>query len=175
MDIVLSPDPRLRAACETVEKIDRPIKQLAKRMAKTMYASHGVGLAAPQVGVNKRIVVVDTDWTERKDQDPLVLINPRIISESEETYTEGEGCLSIPGVTFMITRPKSIVVRATDLEGDEIEIEASEDLFCRCLQHEIDHINGITMFERLEPADRLAAIRMYQEALASGAQPGEVG
>ena len=174
-EIVIAPDERLRTVCEPVETIDDDVKKLAKRMAKAMYKYEGCGIAAPQVGELKRIVVIDCEWGgEPGDKkNPLFLINPEIVEASEEKAVGAEGCLSVPGVSFDIERSTSVVVRAHDLEGRLMQYEAANNLFCVCLQHEIDHLNGITMLERLEPAERLRGMREYQEALAAGARPGE--
>ena len=174
-EIVIAPDERLRTVCEPVETIDDDVKKLAKRMAKAMYKYEGCGIAAPQVGELKRIVVIDCEWGgEPGDKkNPLFLINPEIVGASEEKAVGAEGCLSVPGVSFDIERSTSVVVRAYDLEGRLMQYEAANNLFCVCLQHEIDHLNGITMLERLEPAERLRGMREYQEALAAGARPGE--
>ena len=174
-EIVIAPDERLRTVCEPVETIDDDVKKLAKRMAKTMYKYEGCGIAAPQVGELKRIVVIDCEWGgEPGDKkNPLFLINPEIVEASEEKAVGAEGCLSVPGVSFDIERSTSVVVRAYDLEGRLMQYEAANNLFCVCLQHEIDHLNGITMLERLEPTERLRGMREYQKALAAGARPGE--
>ena len=174
-EIVIAPDERLRTVCEPVETIDDDVKKLAKRMAKAMYKYEGCGIAAPQVGELKRIVVIDCEWGgEPGDKkNPLFLINPEIVEASEEKAVGAEGCLSVPGVSFDIERSTSVVVRAYDLEGRLMQYEAANNLFCVCLQHEIDHLHGITMFERLDPADRLKAVRAYQEALEAGARPGD--
>ena len=120
-------------------------------------------------------MVIDCEWGgEPGDKkNPLFLINPEIVEASEEKAVGAEGCLSVPGVSFDIERSTSVVVRAYDLEGRLMQYEAANNLFCVCLQHEIDHLNGITMLERLEPAERLRGMREYQEALAAGARPGE--
>lgn len=172
-EIVLSPDDRLRVECEPVEVVDEEIVKIAKKMAKAMYKYDGCGIAAPQIGVLKQIVVIDCDWGETGKKDPVYLINPEIVSASEEKAPGWEGCLSIPGVSFEIERSTSVVVRALDLEGRLMQYEAANNLFCVCLQHEIDHLHGITMFERLSPAERLKGVREYQEALAAGARPGD--
>lgn len=174
-EIVIAPDERLRTVCEPVETIDDDVKKLAKRMAKAMYKYEGCGIAAPQVGELKRIVVIDCEWGgEPGDKkNPLFLINPEIVEASEEKAVGAEGCLSVPGVSFDIERSTSVVVHAYDLEGRLMQYEAANNLFCVCLQHEIDHLNGITMLERLEPTERLRGMREYQEALAAGARPGE--
>ncbi len=174
-EIVTAPDERLRTVCEPIETIDDDVKKLAKRMAKLMYKYEGCGIAAPQIGELKRIVVIDCEWGgEPGDKkNPLFLINPEIVEASDEKEFGPEGCLSVPGVSFDIERSTSVVVRAYDLEGRLMQYEAANNLFCVCLQHEIDHLNGITMLERLEPTERLRGMRAYQEALAAGARPGE--
>lgn len=174
LEIVTSPSPLLREPCQEITEITPEIRALATEMIETMYASHGVGIAAPQVGKLVRMIVVDVDYTDEASKDPLVLINPVVEWGSEETEEGDEGCLSIPGVSFPIVRHKEIRVSAQDLDGDTIEIEAGNDLFGRCLQHEIDHINGVTMFERLRPQDRVKATALYREACMRGAKPGEI-
>lgn len=171
MDVVLSPDPLLRQVCEPCEIGDKSLKKLAKQMAKTMYENNGCGLAAPQVGVLKRLIVVDCD-VETDKADPMFLINPELIETSGEEVVEEEGCLSCPGVSIPVKRKTYAVVRFSDLEGDLWTIEG-DGLLGRCLQHEIDHLNGITLFESCEPGARIEALRAYDEALAAGAKPGE--
>lgn len=174
-EIVIAPDERLRTECEPIEVIDDEVKKLAKRMAKAMYKYEGCGIAAPQVGVCRQLVVIDCEWDGEPSspKNPLFLINPVIVEQSEETRVGSEGCLSVPGVAFDIERSTSVVVRALDLDGRLMQYEAANNLFCVCLQHEIDHLHGVTMLERLAPAERLRGMREYQEALAAGARPGE--
>ena len=174
-NIVIAPDKRLNTECDKVQDIDEDIVRLAKSMAKTMYATDGCGIAAPQVGVLKQVVVIDVDWDGSKGsrKNTLYLINPEIVDKSEETEVSYEGCLSIPGVSLPIERSSSVVVRARDLQGRRMQYEASENLLAVCLQHEIDHLHGVTMLERLSPTQRLEAIKEYQAALAAGARPGE--
>ena len=171
--IVVSPDPRLRQECAEIEEIDGNIERLAEQMKRQMFENGGCGLAAPQVGELIQLVVIDTEYTSEKDYDPYVLINPRIVETSDTTRPFSEGCLSIPGINVEIARPDRVVVEAYDLNADLIRYEAEGDLMCVCLQHEIDHLHGITMFERLAPGERMAAMHDYQEALAHGAKPGE--
>lgn len=171
MDIVLSPDPMLRQVCEPCEVGDNSLKKLAKQMAKAMYKNNGCGLAAPQVGVLKRIIVVDCD-TESEEQDPLVLINPILVDVSGEEVVEEEGCLSCPGISVPVKRKPFASVRYFDLDGEEWIIEG-DGLLGRCLQHEIDHLDGKTLFESCEPSARIEALRAYDEARAAGAKPGE--
>ena len=169
--IVQSPDPVLNAVCEPCEVGDKSLKKLAREMAKAMYANDGCGLAAPQIGVTKRLVVVDCE-DESDKKDLLVLVNPVLLETRGEPVTEGEGCLSCPGISVPIARPPWARVRYFDLKGEEWEIEG-DGLLGRCLQHEIDHLDGITMFERADPLARIQALRDYEQARAAGAKPGE--
>ncbi len=171
--IVLSPDPRLRQECTQIEEITPEIEELVERMKVQMFENGGCGLAAPQVGETISLCIVDTEYTSADDYDPYVLINPVIVEASDRLVPFNEGCLSIPGINCEISRPDHVVVEAYDLEGDLMRYEAAGDLFCVCLQHEIDHLHGKTMFERLLPQQRIAAMKSYQEALSRGAKPGE--
>ena len=122
---------------------------------------------------HSQLVIIDTEYTGEADYDPFVLINPRIVEQSDSTFTFNEGCLSIPGINVEIERADHVAVEAYDLNGDLMRYEADGDLLCVCLQHEIDHLHGITMFERLSPMKRIAAMRDYQQARARGAKPGD--
>lgn len=171
MDIVLSPDPILRQVCEPCELGDKSLKKIAKQMAKAMYDNNGCGLAAPQVGLMKRLIVVDCGLEDEK-RDPLYLVNPELIETSGEETIEEEGCLSCPGIAVPVKRKPYAVVQFNDLDGELWTIEG-DGLLGRCLQHEIDHLNGITLFESCEPSVRIEALRAYDEALAMGAKPGD--
>lgn len=131
------PDPRLRRRAEAVTEVDAQIRSLVDDMAETMYQAPGIGLAAPQIDVSKRIIVIDT--AETKD-DLHVFINPEIVSREGEQTLE-EGCLSVPGIYDTVTRAQRIIVRALDREGQAFELEAS-GLLATCVQHEIDHLEG---------------------------------
>ena len=172
--IVLSPDPRLRQECAPVDEITPELERLVERMKRLMFENGGCGLAAPQVGELIQLVIIDTLYTDEHDYNPYVLINPVIVETSDNLVPFGEGCLSIPGITCEIRRPDRVVVEAYNLDAELIRYTAEGDLLCVCLQHEIDHLHGTTMFERLAPKDRMAAMRAYQDALAHGAKPGEV-
>lgn len=173
--IVLSPDPRLRQECAVIEEITPAIEALAEKMKKMMFDNGGCGLAAPQIGELIQLVTIDCDYSDKNDYDPYVLINPVIVEQSDHLVPFSEGCLSIPGISCEIERPDHVVVEAYDLDANLIRYEATGDLFCVCLQHEIDHLHGNTMFERLKPMQRLKAVKEYQDALARGARPGETG
>ena len=171
--IVISPDPRLGQECAEITEIGPEIERLAERMKQMMFDNGGCGLAAPQIGELIQLVVIDTDYTGADDYDPYVLINPVIVEQSDTLAPYNEGCLSIPGINCEISRPDHVVVEAYDLDANLMRYEAAGDLMCVCLQHEIDHLHGKTMFERLAPGKRIAALHDYQEARARGARPGE--
>ena len=173
LKVVVAPDPMLREVCEPCVPGDKSLKKLAKQMAKTMYDNNGCGLAAPQVGVLKRIIVVDCDQDDGP-RNPLVLVNPELIETRGKLATEEEGCLSCPGISVPVTRPEYAVVEFYDLDGERWSIEG-DGLLGRCLQHEIDHLNGRTLFESASPLDRVKALRDYDIAMAHGARPGETG
>ena len=172
-DIVLAPDDRLKTECEPIEEITDEIRELAGRMLEDMYATDGCGLAAPQVGQLVQLVVIDVDYTKTK-RNPYVLINPRIVVADGEERETGEGCLSFPGITVAVSRPSHVVVEARNLDGDLMRYEASDNLMAVCLQHEIDHLHGITMVDHLRPLQRARKLREYENALAAGARPGDV-
>lgn len=144
------PDERLRKVATPVEKVDDEIRTLIDDMIETMYAERGIGLAAPQVNVSKRIVVIDV--SENRDQ-PIVLINPEIISTEDEIMDMMDGCLSIPDSFAPTQRLRYLKVKALDRNGDEIELEAA-DLFAGCIQHELDHLNGKLFIDHLSPLKR---------------------
>ena len=147
-------DPVLRQRASEIENIDGALVRLAEDMIETMYDAPGVGLAAPQVGVERRMFVYDVG------DGPAVVVNPEILESSGE-WTYKEGCLSIPGLSWELVRPKEVHLRGVDLEGNELDIEADE-LLARCFQHEMDHLDGILIVERLEDADRKEAMRILR-------------
>lgn len=138
-------DEVLRKKSRTVEVVDDKIKQLVEDMLETMYKFNGVGLAAPQVGILKRVVVIDL----YDNKGPLVLINPEIIKEKGEQEVE-EGCLSFPNQFAKIVRPAEVTVKALDIDGKEIKIKAKE-LLAQAISHEIDHLNGILFVDKIIP------------------------
>lgn len=138
-------DPVLRKKCEPVLKVDKKIKKLIVDIAQTMEKNQGVGLAAPQVGVLKRVIVVRTDL---KSQRILGLVNPKIVKKGREKKIDEEGCLSFPGVFLKIERAKKAEVEGLDINGKKIKIRA-EGVLARVFQHEIDHLDGILFFSRL--------------------------
>ena len=161
-------DPVLRSAAAEISDIDGRLVKLADDMFETMYEAPGLGLAAPQVGVGKRLFVYDLDPDDRTQ--PGVLINPQIV-ESRGEWTYEEGCLSIPGMSFEIVRPKEVHLVGIDLDGNEVSIEADE-LTARLFQHELDHLDGVLMTERMDPETKklaLKEIRAMRERAHEGA------
>ncbi|NBB98564.1 MAG: peptide deformylase [Alphaproteobacteria bacterium] len=146
--ILIHPDPRLKKQCTPVPEVTADIGKLAEDMLETMYDAPGVGLAAPQVGVNKRLFVMDCVKEDGAEQRPMVLINPEIITASEETNTYEEGCLSIPEQFGDVTRPKLVTMRWMGLDGKTHEDEFDE-LWATCAQHELDHLNGKLFIDHL--------------------------
>lgn len=172
LKVVTYPDNTLRQQCEPCEfPLDKSLHKLVQKMAKTMYKNNGCGIAAPQVGVTKRLVVIDCDQEDGK-QNPIVLVNPEIIETRGKTVEEEEGCLSCPGISVPIRRKEYAVCRYFDLDGNECIIEGDE-LLGRCLQHETDHLNGKTLFESCDLGARIQALADYEEAKAAGARPGD--
>jgi peptide deformylase len=160
--ILILPDERLRAIAEPIEKIDDGVKQLAQDMLETMYDAPGIGLAAPQIGELRRIVVMDLA-KEGEEPDPIVMVNPEILKYSDETVTTEEGCLSIPELYYDVERPAEVTVRYTDLEGKVIEREAADRLAI-CIQHELDHLDGVLYIDYLSRLKRDRVLKKFQKA-----------
>lgn len=150
LTILRYPDPRLHTIAKPVAAVDARIRALAADMLETMYEAQGIGLAASQVDVHERLVVIDI--SEGRDQ-PLVLINPEIVWSSPETQVNDEGCLSVPGVYDGVERASAIRVRALDLEGQP-QTHSAEGLLAVCIQHEMDHLMGKVFVEYLSPLKR---------------------
>ena len=148
-------DPVLASQALPVTDIDGKIVRIVDEMFDTLYDSDsGIGLAAPQVGIQRQIFVWDMD------DEPMVVLNP-VIVESDGEWVYDEGCLSIPGLFVEMTRPKTVLMRGLDMEGNEIELEADE-LEARLFQHELDHLNGVLMFDRMQPEQRKEALAEYK-------------
>lgn len=156
-------DPVLRRKAAKVTSITRRIRTLAEQMLLTMYEEKGIGLAAPQVGVPKQLIVVDV---QEEDSGALVLINPRIAEHSKRVVCMEEGCLSIPGLRAAVFRPERVVVHALNLSGKSIAVDA-DGLLARCLQHEIDHLNGILFIDYLAPNERARLLDAYARETAA--------
>lgn len=152
-------DPVLRARAEPVAVVDDDVRTLIDDMLETMYAADGVGLAAPQVGVGKRVIVVDV---RDPDAPPFALVNPEIVEASEELDRGEEGCLSIPGLRDIVERPASVVVEGLDRDGKPRRIEAT-GLLARALQHEVDHLDGILFIDRVSPLKRQMLLNRWKK------------
>jgi peptide deformylase len=160
--ILILPDPRLRAVADPIVEVDEEIRRLARDMLETMYDAPGIGLAAPQIGELKRIVVMDLA-KEDEPRNPIVMINPEILKFSEETVTTEEGCLSIPELYYDVERPAEVTVRYTDLDGKVQETEA-KDRFAICVQHELDHLDGVLYIDYLSRLKRDRVLKKFQKA-----------
>jgi peptide deformylase len=160
LPIRIYPDPVLRAKCRTVEEFDARLRKLAADMVETMHAAPGVGLAAPQVGVELRLAVVDTSVGEDPSQ-LKVLVNPEVVRR-EGLETDTEGCLSLPGITDKVDRPLAVTVRAQDLAGKPFEF-AAEGYLARAVCHEIDHLEGVLFTDHLRGLRRERARRQLKK------------
>lgn len=162
-DIVMMGDPVLRTEAEDVTVFDDDLRRLVRDMYETMYHADGIGLAAPQIGLSRRVLVVDLRReAEGEEPERIALINPRIVWESKETEKQSEGCLSIPGLEEVVQRPAVIRIEGFDEDGNEVEIEA-DDLFGRALQHEIDHLNGVLFIDRVSPLKRRMLLKKWKK------------
>ena len=212
MRVVLSPDPILRKKCEPIDTSEiKKYRAIAKDMARLMYKSDGCGIAAPQVGISKRLMVIDCTMVEKEDekekdtgrekegerkrgkerdagrereeekkppqnppQNPTFYINPVVTYRGGDEVVDDEGCLSIPGISIPIKRFTELTVEALDLDGKTFEVK-TEGFHARAIQHELDHLDGMTMFEHLDPIARIEAFKSYEDAVRNGAKPGDTG
>ncbi len=159
--ILVLPDARLRAVADSIVEVDDEVRTLAQDMLDTMYDAPGIGLAAPQIGVLKRIVVIDVA-PEGEPADPMVLINPEITHFGEEMQVTEEGCLSIPELYYEVERPNAVTVKYTDLEGKEVT-RATEGKLAVCIQHEIDHLDGVLYIDYLSRLKRDRVIKKFDK------------
>ena len=156
MDIVIYPDPRLRKKNLPVTTFDESLGTAAREMFEAMYATSGVGLAAPQVGLNIRLLVYNPSGKAEHAEEEVVLCNPKIVSKSKDTESGEEGCLSFPEVNGQVIRPLNVKIEAQNLQGDTFELEL-EDWDARIFQHELDHLDGILFIDRMTPASKSQA------------------
>ena len=159
----------LRRPAEPVEDIDDDVRALVRDMFETMYDAKGIGLAAPQVGVSRRVVVLDVE-EESGEPNHVALVNPRLVNWTAKKEKQAEGCLSIPGVEGIVARPASVVVEGKDPEGCSVRMQA-EGLFARALQHELDHLDGVLFIDRLSPLKRQLLVKKYKKLQAEAAEP----
>lgn len=160
--ILIHPDPRLKKVCDPVTAVTDELRALADDMLQTMYAAPGIGLAAPQVGVMSQMLVMDCVKDDETPARPMVLLNPRVIWESEERSTYEEGCLSIPDQYADVERPATVEVAWLGLDGKD-HSERFEGLWSTCVQHEIDHLQGTLFIDYLKPLKRQMITRKMQK------------
>jgi peptide deformylase len=160
--ILTAPDPRLKAVSTDVERVDAEIRALVDDMTESMYAAEGIGLAAVQVGVPVRVIVIDLDQKQGK-KNPRAFINPRILWASEETAVFEEGCLSVPEIWDDVERPARIKAEYLDRDGNKQLLE-TDGLLATCLQHEMDHLNGILFIDHLSRLKRSMALKKLTKA-----------
>lgn len=168
-DILILPDKRLRVKSETVAAFDQPLRALVDDMFETMYAAPGIGLAAIQIGEPRRVVTMDVAKKDDPPQ-PQVFINPEVVWSSDEKATYEEGCLSIPEYYEEVARPSAVKVKYLDLDGKPCEIEAA-GLLATCLQHEIDHLNGVLFIDYISKLKRGMVMKKFAKAAKKGVSP----
>ncbi len=171
LDIITLPDPKLRLASAPVERVDDDLRRFMDDMLETMYEAPGIGLAAIQVGVPRRVVTIDVSGREEgQAKTPLFLINPEILSSSGDRSVYEEGCLSIPDYYAEVERPASVRLRYLDRDGKHNEL-AAEGLLATCIQHEVDHLDGRLFIDYLSRLKRDMVIRKFVKAAKSGIKP----
>jgi len=167
LEVLKFPDPRLREVARPIQEseIDDALRELAQNMAETMYDEPGIGLAAPQVGVSKRLIVMDLDWVEEdQDRKPRILLNPEIVHAEGLEISEDEGCLSVPDFKADVERSARVLVRARTLDWEVVEYTATE-LEAYCFQHEIDHLDGKLFIDRISRLKRNLYVRQRKKQL----------
>lgn len=163
-EIVKFPDPRLKEVAKPITDVDDDLRELARDMIDVMYDEPGIGLAAPQVGASVRMFVIDTEWNEEGgEKSPMVVLNPEI-SERAGSITWEEGCLSVPDYVANVDRDATITLRGMDLEGNAIE-ERTEGLRAVCIQHEVDHLDGVLFIDRISRLKRSLYVKKRKKQL----------
>ena len=171
LDIITLPDPKLRLVSAPVERVDDELRRFMDDMLETMYEAPGIGLAAIQVGVPRRVVTIDVSPREEgQERSPLFLINPEILTSVDDRSVYEEGCLSIPDYYAEVERPAGVRIRYLDRDGKENEIEA-DGLLSTCIQHELDHLDGKLFIDYLSRLKRDMVIRKFTKAAKSGVKP----
>jgi len=153
MDIVLYPDPRLRAKNAPIDVFDQELADLARQMFELMYQTKGVGLAAPQVGINCQLLVYNQEASDDQPDSEVVLCNPRMVHKAKNKVSGEEGCLSFPGIYAQVMRHETVTIEAEDLQGETFQMEL-DDWEARIFQHEFDHLEGILFVDRFTPVDK---------------------
>lgn len=160
LKVVQYPDPVLKKVCQPVTAFDDQLQTFIDDLLETMYAEDGMGIAANQVGVTQRIFIMDEN--PREVRDPIIFINPEIVFQSEDEVEDTEGCLSFRGVPVAVRRPNKVAIKALDRHGKEFICER-EGYAAKCMQHEYDHLDGITFFEYISPLKRKMAEKKLQK------------
>jgi peptide deformylase len=168
-EIVLLGDPVLRTPAADVEVFDEALRMLVQDMFETMYHAEGVGLAAPQIGIAKRILVADVRKRDAEQTGQIALINPKIVHFGEELDRDVEGCLSMPGLEEIVERSWTVQVQGQDVEGKLVHFEV-DALLARCLQHEIDHLDGILFIDRVSPLKRRMLLAKWKKLREEAAE-----
>ena len=159
--ILIEPDPFLRKKCEPVETVDDHLRKLMNEMLETMYDAPGIGLAAIQIGILKKIIVIDIS-KDKDEKEPLFLVNPEIVFTSKKTSVYEEGCLSLPGQFAEIERPAECHIKYIDFDGKANELKA-QGLLSTCIQHEVDHLNGILFIDYLSRLKKTMIIKKLKK------------
>lgn len=167
LPILVAPDPRLKRPAAPVDRVDGEIRRLMDDMLESMYAANGIGLAAPQVGALKRVIVIDISMPEEPNA-PLRLVNPEILWHSDDAVLGEEGCLSLPDQYADVKRPSRVRVRYLDQDNEIRELEA-EGLLAKCIQHEIDHLDGVLFVDHISAVKRNIILRKLSKAKKHGA------
>ena len=162
MPIIVAPDPRLKTKAKPVDAVDDDVRKLMDDMLETMYAAHGIGLAAPQVGDSRRVIVVDVS-RENEDPKPMALANPHIVEISDDDRVHEEGCLSLPDHYAEVERPDWVKIRYLDRDNEIREIMA-DGIMATCIQHEIDHLDGVLFVDHVSSLKRNMILRKLQKA-----------
>jgi peptide deformylase len=168
MPIIVAPDPRLKIKAKPVDAVDEDVRKLMDDMLETMYAANGIGLAAPQVGDSRRVIVVDVA-RENEDAQPMALANPQIIEIADDDRIHEEGCLSLPDHFAEVERPDWVRVRYLDRDNEIREIKA-DSIMATCIQHEIDHLDGVLFVDHVSSLKRNMILRKLQKAKKLAAQ-----
>ena len=169
MPIIVAPDPRLKIKAKSIDKVDDAVRTLMDDMLETMYSANGIGLAAPQVGDDRRVIVIDV---ARQDEDtaPMYMANPQIVDVGDDDRIHEEGCLSLPEHFAEVTRPDRVKIRYLDRDNEIREIEVDE-LLSTCIQHEIDHLDGILFVDHVSALKRNMILRKLVKAKKLAQQP----
>jgi peptide deformylase len=172
-EVLQFPDPRLKRVSEPIDEVTDELRELACDMCEVMYDEPGIGLAAPQVGENVRLIVVDTEWSgEGGERNPIVVVNP-VVDDAEGKVSWEEGCLSVPDFVADVARFERVTLRGTDLDCNELRIEA-DGLKAVCFQHEVDHLDGILFIDRISRLKRSMYVKRRKKQVLADERDSEV-